>query len=474
MRIKLQAIAEFLRRYAGIFRQVWHERASLDSPDRIAHELEFLPSTLELQETPVSPAPRVVMWLLIAFALIALLWALFGRIDIVASGRGKIIPNDKVKTIQSVGTAAVRAIHVDDGQFVKAGEALIDLDSTDPEADVSRLQYDMKSARLSVARNQIFLDAIDRMKGSAKLPALEGISEADIRNEQRSLDGQLAEFRGRLGELDAEIARRHAEENSSRERISKLEQTSRIATQRVEDFKSLLDKNFISKHAYQDREQYRIEQQQDLAVEKSRLLEVRAALSESQRKREVLVAETRRIAMDQIEKGEHQSSTTSQELLKAEQRNRLTQLTAPVDGTVQQLAVHTVGGVVTEAQPLMVIVPKDNPLQVEVYLENKDIGFVKAGQAAEVKVEAFPYTKYGTLQGKVLHISNDAINDEKRGLIFLARIQLEKATMRLEEREVSLTPGMAVTVEIKTGNRRVIEYFLSPLLQYSSESFKER
>jgi hemolysin D len=161
-------------------------------------------------------------------------------------------------------------------------------------------------------------------------------------------------------------------------------------------------------------------------------------------------------------------------LLKAEQRNRLTQLTAPVDGTVQQLAVHTVGGVVTEAQPLMVIVPKDNPLQVEVYLENKDIGFVKAGLAAEVKVEAFPYTKYGTLQGKVLHISNDAINDEKRGLIYLARIQLEKATMRLEEREVSLTPGMAVTVEIKTGNRRVIEYVLSPLLQYSSESFKER
>jgi hemolysin D len=368
----------------------------------------------------------------------------------------------------------VRAIYVDDGQFVKAGAVLIDLDSTDPTADVARLQYDLKSVRLSVARNQTFLNAIDRMKGSVKLPVLEGISDTDIQNEQRLLDGQYAEFRGRLGELDAEIVRRRAEENSTRERIIKLEQTSRIAAQRSEDFKSLLDSNFVSKHAYQDREQYRIEQQQDLAVEKSRLLEIRAALTESRRKRDVLVAERRRIALDEIDTSEHQVSTTSQELLKAEQRNRLTQLTAPVDGTVQQLAVHTIGGVVTGAQPLMVIVPKDNPLQVEAYLENKDIGFVKAGLDAEVKVEAFPYTKYGILRGKVLHVSNDAINDEKRGLVYLARIQLEKATMRLEEREVSLTPGMAVTAEIKTGNRRLIEYFLSPLMQYSQESFHER
>lgn len=472
--MKLQAILEFLRRYAGIFGQVWKERKTLDSPQRTSHELEFLPSTLELQETPVSPAPRVVMWLLMSFALIALLWALLGHIDVVASGRGKIIPNDKVKTIQSAGTASVVAIHVDDGQAVQAGAALIDLDSTDPAADIARLQYDTKSAQLTVARNQAFLDAINRSKGHPRLPALEGVSDEELQNEQRLLDGQFDEFRSKLAGLDAEIARRHAEENSTRELISKLEQTSRIAAQRADDFRNLLDKNFVSKHAYQDREQYRIEQQQDLAVEKSRLLEIQAALSESQRRREVLIAETRRIVLDEIEQGEHQLSTSSQELLKAEQRNRLMRLTAPVEGTVQQLAVHTIGGVVTEAQPLMVIVPKDNPLQVEVYLENKDIGFVKAGQEVAIKVETFPYTKYGTLPGKVLYVSNDAINDEKMGLVFLARVQLEKSTMRLEEREVSLTPGMAVTAEVKTGRRRVIEYFLSPLMQYSSESFKER
>ncbi|BBA32640.1 HlyD family secretion protein [Methylocaldum marinum] len=149
-------------------------------------------------------------------------------------------------------------------------------------------------------------------------------------------------------------------------------------------------------------------------------------------------------------------------------------LAAPVDGVVQQLAVHTVGGVVTPAQPLLVIVPRDNPLEVEAFIQNKDIGFVNAGQEAEVKIETFPFTKYGTIPAKVMQVSNDAIQDEKRGLIYAARVALSHATMVVEEKAVNLTPGMAVTVEIKTGKRRLIEYFLSPLLQYEDESLRER
>lgn len=470
-----QAISDLIQRYIKIFRHVWAERKSLDTPERMTHEMEFLPATLELQETPVSPAPRVVMWLLVAIAMSSLLWSLLGHIDIVASCKGKIVPNDKVKTIQSAETATVRAIHVDDGQFVKADATLIDLDSTVPTADATRLQYDLKSASLQKARNQALLDAIAHQKARAVLPGMGGtVDEEDLKSEQRLLDGQYAEFTSKVASLDAEIAHRRAEEVSTRELISKLEQTSKLADQRERDFKDLLAKNFVSKHAYLDREQSKIEQQQDWAVQRGRLLEIKAALLEGQRKREVLVAETRRTALDQIDDAEHRVSTLSQDLVKAEQKARSMKLTAPVDGTVQQLAVHTVGGVVTPAQPLMVIVPKDNPLQVEAFLENRDIGFVKTGQEVEIKVETFPYTKYGTLHGKVLFVSNDAVNDEKQGLIYLVRIQLETASMRVEDRDVSLTPGMAVTVEIKTGKRRVVEYFLSPLLQYSRESFHER
>lgn len=163
-----------------------------------------------------------------------------------------------------------------------------------------------------------------------------------------------------------------------------------------------------------------------------------------------------------------------QDLLKADSRGKLMQLTSPVDGTVQQLVVHTVGGVVTPAQPVMVIVPRDNPLEVEAFLENKDIGFVKPNQDAEVKIETFQYAKYGTLHAKVMSVSHDAINDEKRGLIYPMRVKMDKANINVDGTSVSSSPGMAVSVEIKTGKRRVIEYFLSPLMQHTSESLRER
>jgi len=149
-------------------------------------------------------------------------------------------------------------------------------------------------------------------------------------------------------------------------------------------------------------------------------------------------------------------------------------LTAPVDGTVQQLAVHTVGGVVTPAQALMIIVPKDEAVEVEAFVENKDIGFVNAGQEAQVKVETFPFTRYGTIPATVTQVANDAINDEKKGLLYTLRAKLSQATIRVEDKWVTLSPGMAVTVEVKTGRRRVIDYLLSPLLQYGDESLRER
>ncbi|MDH1100579.1 HlyD family type I secretion periplasmic adaptor subunit, partial [Pseudomonas mosselii] len=162
------------------------------------------------------------------------------------------------------------------------------------------------------------------------------------------------------------------------------------------------------------------------------------------------------------------------ELAKARYQEARTQLLAPVDGTVQQLAVHTVGGVVTPAQALMVIVPGDQPVEVEALLENKDVGFVQVGQAVTVKVETFTYTRYGTVQGEVLSVSRDAIEDERRGLVYSSRIRLASDHLQVNGQAVALTPGMAVSAEIKTDQRTVIDYFLSPLQQHAQESLRER
>lgn len=473
--LRLAAIGDLCQRYTAVFHHVWSLRSELDSPPRLAHETHFLPAALALQETPVSPAPRVAMVVLIGFALIALLWATFGHIDVVATAQGKIVPSDRSKTIQPLEPAIVKAIHVHDGQHVNAGDILVELDATDANADQTRLGGDLGSARLQAARARALLASLTQNRPVALDPsATIDLTPPRIAQEQRLLEGQFSEYQSKANRLDAYVAQKEAELNSTREIVTKLEQTVPIARQRAQDYKDLVDKAFMSKHGYLEREQTRIEMEADLATQRSRLTELSAALREGKGQRSALTAETRRLALDSLNEAEQKIADYRQEYNKADSRGRQAILTAPVDGIVQQLAIHTVGGVVTEAQPLMVVVPEEDTLEIEAFLENKDIGFVNAGQEAELKIETFPYTRYGTLHATVSHVSLDAISDEKKGLIYSTRIRPQHATINVDGKTVRLSPGMAITAEIKTGKRRVIEYFLSPLIQYKDESLRER
>ena len=473
MILRLQAFADLLKRYGAAFLHAWQCRTEMDYTHRLPYEVQFLPAALSLQETPVSPAPRLAMLMLIVFAALALLWATFGKIDVVATAQGKVVPNGRIKTIQPIETAAVKVIHVTDGQSVKTGDVLIELDGTSAQADKNRVMGDLVEARLQVARGKAMILAMDR----GKIPSLQRSADVDepkFLEAQGLLLGQHSEYTAKLGRIAAEIAQREAELQSTWELVHKLEQTVPIAKQRAQDFRALLDQNFVTRHSYLELEQARIEQEADLANQRSRLKEIEAALREGFEQRTVMTAETRRVCLDSITDGQQKTAVLQQELLKADSRSKLMQLTSPVDGTVQQLSVHTVGGVVTPAQPVMVIVPRDNPLEVEAFIENKDIGFVKPKQGAEVKIETFQYTKYGTIHAKVTSVSHDAINDEKRGLIYSTRVKMDRAIINVDGTDVNLSPGMAVSVEIKTGKRRVIEYFLSPLMQYGHESLRER
>ena len=473
MSLRLQAFGDLLRCYGAAFKLAWQHRAEMETIHRLPYEAQFLPAALSLQETPVSPAPRMAMWLLITFAALALLWAIFGHIDVVATAQGKIVPNGRTKTIQPFETATVKVIHVADGQTVKAGDVLIELDATTAQADKDRIIGDLAMSRLQAERGKAMLAALK----SGKPPLLQrpvDIDNALFEEAQRLLLGQHGEYIAKLKRIEAEISMREAELRSTQELVHKLEQTLPIAKQRAEDLKNLVDLRYVSRHDYLEREQARIEQEADLANQRSRLKEIQAAMREAHGQSTQMSAETRRVSLDSITEGQQKSATLAQELLKADSRNKLMQLKAPVDGTIQQLAIHTVGGVVTPAQPVMLIVPRDNPLEVEAFIENKDIGFVNPNQDAEVKIETFQYTKYGTIHANVTSVSHDAINDEKHRLIYSTRVKMERTTINVDGTEVNLSPGMAVSVEIKTGKRRVIEYFLNPLLQYQHESLRER
>lgn len=475
MRLHLLATIDLLKRYGRVFLHAWRHRKEMEPTERNAHEAEFLPAALALQETPVSPAPRAAMRLIMLFVVIALVWASFGRMDVVASAQGKLIPDDRVKVIQPLEPAKVTAIHVVEGQEVKVGDLLIELDGTIAAADVQRLTSEWITSRLRSVRSGLFLGVLEDPGANRTISS--EVPEADpakIAAEQALLEGQIAEYYARESQLLSDIARREAELRVTGDLLRKLEETAPIARKRAQDLKGLLDKNYVARHEYLAQEQQRIELEGDLAAQRNRMQEIKSSLESAKQQKDSLLAETRRAVLDERNQAELRASELEQELVKARQRGNFTRLTAPVSGTVQQLAVHTVGGVVTEAQALMVIVPKDNPLVVEAFVENKDIGFVYPGQDVVVKVETFPYTKYGTIDGKVINVSNDAVADEKRGLVYTARIRLARTTMRLEQKTINLSPGMAVVAEVKIGKRKVMEYFLSPLMQYKDESLRER
>ena len=436
---------------------------------RTVLEREFLPAALELVETPAPALPRAVLWAIVAALGFAIAWACIGKIDLVAVAPGKVIAADKTKLIQPVEVGIVKRILVTDGQKVKAGDVLVELDAaaTATGADTERQREAVTAARLEAAR----YEALAR---GTSLKAPTGAPKTLVDAEARAMTTQAQEQRAKLAELDAEITRRTAELNSVKELAAKLAQTLPIAERRAEDYKRLYDQKFVSEHGYLEREQSRIENERDLAFQQARVQQLAAAIEEVRRKRDSLVAEFERVAVNAKVDADKRAGLLAQELVKAETRQHQQTLTAPVDGVVQQLAVHTIGGVVTPAQTLMVVAPSDYQAEVEAMLENRDVGFVKAGQRVEVKVDTFPFTRYGTIAGTVTFVSTDAVQDEKRGLVFQARVKLDKPAIRVDERDVSLTPGMAVTAEIATARRRIIDFFLDPVRKTAGEALIER
>ena len=460
-------VRALLSRYLAVFRAAWAARHELAGPKRLADETAFLPAALSLQDTPVHPAPRRAAWAVCTLFALALAWSFFGQIDIVAVAPGRIVVSDNTKAIQPLEAAVIRRLLVKDGDTVQAGQVLVELDATNASADGASVQEQLAAAVSEERRTSALLAALQTSRPPSRH------AEADAR-EAAQLQAEWQDIAAKLAKLGAEQARREAEIATVREMVAKLEATLPIARQREADFKSLSEQGFMSSHAGQDRTRERIEQERDLATQRARSAEAQAALAETENARLAYLAETRRQLSERQSQAALQRQQLMQERSKAEHRQRLTQLTAPVTGTVQQMAVHTEGGVVTPAQVLMIVVPKDAQVTAEVIVDNKDIGFVNVGQAATIKLETFPFTRYGTVDARVDTVAADAVNDEKRGAIFPATLTLQRSTIDVDGKRIRLSPGMNVTAEIKTGRRRVIDYLLSPVQKTVNESLKER
>lgn len=458
-------VRELLGRYAAIFKAAWGVRHELAGPKRLADERAFLPAALSLQETPVHPAPRRFAIAICSLFLIAMVWSIFGRIDIVAVAPGRIVVSERTKVIQPLEVSVVRAILVKDGDRVQAGQVLVELDATRASADQASVTEQLSAATDEAERAQALLNALAGGKGPGGTVPSGGSPR---------LLAEWSDITAKRARLQAELSRRQAEIDTVKASIAKLQATLPLARQREADFEALARQGFVAGHANQDRTRERIELEQDLATQRARLRETEAALFESRQQLAAFLAETQRALSDRRAEALLKQAQLAQETTKAQQRTELTRLTAPTAGTVQQLAIHTPGGVVTEAQPLMVIVPDDAEVTAEVTIDNKDIGFVSPGQDAAIKLETFPFTKYGTVPAEVTWVTADAVNDEKKGAIFPATLKLKAHQIDVDGKPIRLAPGMNLTAEIKTGKRRVIEYVLHPIQRLQRESLTER
>lgn len=457
-------------------RAAWHVRKQLESPDRTRDALQFMPAALEVQESPPSPFARAIAGTVILFFIVALVWSIFSWVDIVAVAGGKVVPADHSKVIQPLEIGVVRRILIENGQHVSRGEPVVELDPTTPQADLKRLETEWMTTKTALMRIQALRTALD---SKADDPEPFFHTEASFPQDLVAVQGRLLasqyiERRAKDAALETAILRQEAIKAALKEERKKLEETLPLINKRAAAFKNLTTQHLVAEADYLKLEQERIESAQTLAALQHRLAESSASIQQARAERAALAAEfTKTLAMEQVET-ESRVDLLTQELVKARARNQYQTLRAPVNGRVQQLGIYSIGGVVTPAEVLMVIVPKDSPLEAEAWIQNKDIGFIREGQRAEVKVDAFPFTKYGTIPATILKISDEAIEHERLGWVYVARITLEQSAITVNGKNLSLMPGMSLSIEIKTGTRRLIEYFLSPLLRYTDESLTER
>lgn len=479
------------------------------SDTRSRHELEFLPAALEIVETPASPAGR---WTMLSIAMLisaAIAWATIGRVDITATAEGRIVPSGRVKLIQPLEIGVVKAIHVADGDRVTQGQDLIELDPTGNAADAARARRDLLQAQLDSARlkAELVLAAQPDATGAFAPPQISGafappqISGAFappagappdlVALARAQLQAALTEYHGHLRTLDAQYAAKDAERVAAIAEIAKLKATLPLLRQRAAIYGQLLHAEFAPKMQYLDAERAVVEQQHQLVVTGHQVDQAAADEAALLRQKQEAGDTFRRKALDDLAGAEARTAKARAEYAKLAEMTRLQTLRAPVTGTVQQLRVHTIGGVVTPAEPLMVIVPAKGGLEVEATIKNRDVGFVTPGQPVDVKVEAFNFTRYGLLHGTVESISHDAASpaltpqaaaartttggqQQPQPAGYIARIALTESGFQTERGWLPLDPGMQVSTEIRTGRRRIIGYLLSPLARYRNDALTER
>lgn len=461
-----------ITRHWGVFKDALADE-KLRSVQRFrSDEVTFLPAALEIVERPVSPTARATTWVLFAGLVFTIAWLTLGKVDVVASAPGKLVPADSVKLIQPADNGIVRAILVQDGQRVRAGQPLIQLDPTVSTAEAEQARKALEASELDAARTRAILSALD---GKGLVFTSPPGTATEIAATQIALArAQLADIQAKAG---SSVARRSAAAAARQEaqiQAAKLAETLPLLDEQISANEQLLGKGYVSKLKVIEMRRQRLVSARDRDAAVATANRAMAEMSVAQSAIAQSTSEARARVLSELSKAEGDARLRREELFKATKKSSLQTLVSPVDGTVSQLSVHTLGGIVEAAKPIMIIVPSAGALIAEVKIQNRDIGFIRRRQEVALKLEAFSFTRYGTLKGRVLTIGSDAVQDEKLGLIYPARIALDQMQPALRGGAMRADVGMQVTADIRTGRRSILSYLLSPINEATQEAGRER
>lgn len=478
----IAAVTDRLRsfsRHLTVFKAALETERERDAIRRDFDNPEFLPAALEVVETPPSPMGRALLWFLIASVAIALMWSILGRIDVVAVAPGQLIPAGRSKVIQASELGTVRAVHVREGSFVRVGDLLIELDPTSATTDESQARETLLAAQVDAARARAILSGLRGESPNFVAPA--GTPPELAAVQARLVQTALAEHRARLEGLSQERASAVAQASAARQEVLKLQETTPLLQRQVEARRQLAARGYTSRLQLLEYESALLASRRGIAVARENERQAGARVDALAQNRSQQNQQMIRDTLTALAEAENRAALAREALTRTARRTSLHRLVAPVTGTVQQLSVSTIGGVVQPAQPLMTIVPRSgtpgSELVAEVQVLNRDIGFIREGQNVAVKLEAFPFTDYGMINGRLVAISREAVRHETLGLVYTARVALDcgdGASPEARNLCERITPGMALSAEIRTGTRRIIDYLLSPISQTASEAGRER
>jgi hemolysin D len=419
---------------------------------------EFKPALAEIEEAPVNPLGRSVFWTILALVLFAIGWLTLGEVDIVVSARGKVVPEGQVKVIQPLEVGVIRKFYVQPGSMVKKGQVLVELEPQTTAPALVSNEQNLAYAQLEMARLKALVAgrSFSATAGGADAEAVE--TQATLYQAGReSLDGQLTAKHQELKQVGEQLAATKVAQEQAEKQLGLLNaQLTRLKP--VEDIVprqelDSLEKDQVRYSHERDEARYRLA---ELTHKKSQIISEMAGLKEG----------FHRQLLDELAQKDKTRIDLTAKIEESRFRNQKQQLLAPEDGVIDQIFIHTVGGVVTPAQKLLTLVPKSAPLVIEASVLSKDIGFVHTKQQVTLKIDTFDYQKYGTVSGTVVKVSSDShVEDPKVGPVYTVTVQPEKLVLNVNGHPEPLRPGMTVSSEIAIGKRKMIEFFIYPMIK---------